>query len=44
MLKKLWKRLLCKHDYEYQYERKINGGMTKITFWECKKCGKIKIR
>ena len=37
---KFLKRLLCKHDYEYDYLHMINTGMNKLYRCTCKKCGK----
>nr|DAE42478.1 MAG TPA: DNA-directed RNA polymerase II subunit [Caudoviricetes sp.] len=36
-------RLICKHDYEYANQHKVNGGMEKRIHYVCKKCGKEKI-
>lgn len=38
---KFLKRLLCKHDYEYDYFHMINTGMAKLYRCTCKKCGKV---
>lgn len=37
------KRLFCKHDYQYTHQHMINGGMGKIKYCKCNKCGKIKL-
>ena len=36
-------RLMCKHDYEYTHQYKVNGGMEKHICYICKKCGHEKI-
>ena len=38
---KLLKKLFCKHDYDYEYLYKIDGGMAKLYRCTCKKCGKV---
>jgi uncharacterized OB-fold protein len=35
--------LFCKHDYVYESQQMINGGMGKILFYKCSKCGKVNI-
>jgi uncharacterized OB-fold protein len=39
----LLKRLFCKHDYVYKSQHMTGGGMGKVIYHECKKCGKVKI-
>lgn len=41
---KFLKQLFCKHDYEYHYEHKVDGGMAKLYKLTCKKCGKEKYK
>lgn len=37
------KKLFCKHKYDIFVEQSlINGGMDKIIYRRCSKCGKIK--
>lgn len=35
-------RLMCKHNYEYTHEHKIECGMGKIEYYKCNKCGKVR--
>ena len=37
------KRLFCKHDYKYVSQHKINSGMGKVIYYQCSKCGKVKV-
>ena len=37
-MNKWFKRLFCKHKYNYSFWEGVNGGMKKV----CVKCGKIK--
>lgn len=37
---KFFKRLFCKHDYEYIYLRMVDTGKAKLYRCKCKKCGK----
>ena len=41
---KFFVRLLCKHDYAYQYEHMVDMGMRKLYRLTCKKCGKEKYK
>ena len=41
---KLFKKLFCKHDYDYQYLNMVNTGMAKLYRCTCKKCGKVVYR
>lgn len=43
-MKKLLKRIFCKHDYDYEYKHMANGGMAKLYKMTCKKCGKEKYK
>ena len=42
MLKKVWNRLICKHEYEYSRSFMMYDGMRKVVAHVCKKCGKEK--
>lgn len=37
-----FKKLFCKHDYNYEYLHMVNGGMAKLYRYTCKKCGKVR--
>lgn len=39
-----FKKLFCKHDYEYKYLHMVNGGMEKLYRCTCKKCGKVRYK
>lgn len=39
---KFLKKLFCKHDYNYEYLRMVNGGVEKLYRCTCKKCGKVR--
>lgn len=41
---KFLKKLFCKHDYDYKYLHKIDGGMAKLYRCTCKKCGKVRYK
>lgn len=41
MLKKLFKNLFCKHQYEAKYLHMIWSGANKLYQFRCKKCGKV---
>ena len=43
ILIKIWERLRCEHDYEYQRQEMLHAGMKKAVYHKCKKCGKEKI-
>ena len=43
MLKKVWKQLICKHEYEYSRSFMMHDGMRKVAVHVCKKCGKQKL-
>ena len=42
MLKRLWKRLICKHVYTYSHYFMMHAGMRKVIVYKCEKCGKEK--
>lgn len=42
ILKKMWKRLICKHEYKYSHSFMVHGGMRKVVVHVCTKCGKEK--
>jgi len=41
---KIFKRLFCKHAYEFVDSYLINTGMQKMIIYKCSKCGKQKIK
>ena len=41
---KIFKKLFCKHDYKYTgKQHMLDTGMRKALYYECNKCGKIKV-
>jgi hypothetical protein len=42
ILKRIWKQLFCQHEYKYEKQVLINGGMKKMITHKCIKCGKEK--
>lgn len=43
MLKEFIKKLFCTHNYKYLTEHKINAGMSKVIYYSCEKCEKVKV-
>lgn len=43
-MRNLFNKLFCKHDYNYEYLRMVNGGMEKLYRCTCKKCGKARYK
>ena len=41
-MKDIFKRLFCKHEFEFDSQTLINTGMRKMIIHKCKKCGKLK--
>lgn len=41
-MQNIFKRMLCKHSYNWKYIRMTDGGMRKMYLLTCKKCGKKK--
>ena len=39
---KLFKRLFCKHEYEFKESMMLHAGMRKMVVHKCEKCGKEK--
>ena len=42
-MKQFFKRLFCKHDYEFYMQMLIDAGMRKLVLHKCTKCGKFKV-
>lgn len=40
----IFKKLVCKHEYEYMGYCMLDFGMRKLLRYKCKKCGKIRQR
>ena len=41
-MKHFFKRLFCKHEYEFRIQMLIDAGMRKLVSCKCKRCGKFK--
>ena len=39
-MKEFFKKLFCKHDIQFSYQKIVNGGNTKMIVHKCIKCGK----
>lgn len=42
-MKKLLKRLFCKHEYKFKESKMLHAGMQKMVTHKCEKCGKEKV-
>ena len=42
-MRQFFKRLFCKHEYEFEYSYLIQTGSRKLIAHKCKLCGKRKI-
>lgn len=42
ILKRMWQRLTCKHEYKHEKSLMLHGGMRKMVIHKCVKCGKEK--
>lgn len=43
-IKRILKRLTCRHDYETKYLHMVDGGCRKLYRFRCKKCDKVKYK
>ena len=41
---RFFKRLFCKHEYEFVKSQIVDAGRTKETISRCKHCGKVRVR
>lgn len=39
-----WKQFWCIHDYDYNYPYHVDYGADGFDIYECKKCGKHKVK
>lgn len=43
ILKRIWKQIICKHEYRYSHSFMIHDGMRKTVVHKCDNCGKEKL-
>ena len=43
VLKRIWERLRCEHEYKYERQEMLHAGMKKAVYHKCEKCGKEQI-